>query len=113
MSVATLEGSILPERFPANRAMCAVADRGLRHPLDEPCPDIGYNVTAASRSLWYSNGPEVFHVESIMQDPNVWELISEWEDKGRAKWLAKGRAEGRVVEARALLHRSSRPVRSW
>jgi len=40
-----------------------------------------------------------------MQDPNVWELISGWEEKGRAKWLAKGRAEGRLVEARALLHR--------
>jgi hypothetical protein len=32
-----------------------------------------------------------------MQDPNVQELISEWEDKGLAK--------GRAVEARLLLHK--------
>jgi hypothetical protein len=36
-------------------------------------------------------------VESIIQDPNVQELISEWETKGRA--------EGRAVEARLLLHK--------
>lgn len=51
----------------------------------------------------------IFHVESIMQDPNVQELISEWEDKGLAKGLAKGRAEGRIkgraAEARRLLHK--------
>jgi hypothetical protein len=34
----------------------------------------------------------IFHVESIIQDPNVQELIREWEDKGRA------------TEARRLLH---------
>jgi len=39
----------------------------------------------------------IFHVESIMQDPNVQELISEWEDKGLVK--------GRAVEARLLLHK--------
>jgi hypothetical protein len=27
----------------------------------------------------------IFHVESIIQDPNVQELIREWEDKGRAE----------------------------
>jgi len=37
----------------------------------------------------------IFHVESIIQDPNVQELIREWEDKGRS--------EGRVDEARSLL----------
>jgi hypothetical protein len=59
----------------------------------------------------------IFHVESIMQDPNVKELISEWEDKGlvkgrveglakgRVEGLAKGRVEGRAVEARLLLHK--------
>jgi hypothetical protein len=36
-------------------------------------------------------------MESIMQDPNVQELIHEWEDKGRA--------EGRAAEARLLLHK--------
>jgi hypothetical protein len=37
------------------------------------------------------------HVESIIQDPNVQELIREWEDKGRDK--------GRAEEARRLLHK--------
>jgi hypothetical protein len=36
-------------------------------------------------------------MESIIQDPNVQELIREWEDKGRA--------EGRAEEARMLLYR--------
>jgi hypothetical protein len=35
----------------------------------------------------------IFHVESIMQDPNVQELINEWGDKAR------------VEEARSLLHK--------
>ena len=34
-------------------------------------------------------------MESIIQDPNVQELIREWEDKGRS--------EGRADEARSLL----------
>ena len=34
-------------------------------------------------------------MESIMQDPNVQDLIREWEDKGRV--------EGRADEARSLL----------
>ncbi len=37
----------------------------------------------------------IFHVESIIQDPNVQELIREWEDKGRAEGRSEGRAEGR------------------
>jgi flagellar biosynthesis/type III secretory pathway protein FliH len=60
-------------------------------------------------------------VESIIQDPNVQELINEWKDKGRAEGrakglakglaegraegLAKGRAKGRAAEARLLLHK--------
>ena len=42
----------------------------------------------------------IFHVESIIQDPNVQELIREWEDKGRAEGRTEGRAEGRT-EGRA------------
>ena len=38
-------------------------------------------------------------MESIIQDPNVQELIREWEDKGRTQ----GRSEGRADEARSLL----------
>jgi predicted transposase YdaD len=59
----------------------------------------------------------IFHVESIIQDPNVQELIREWEDKGHAKGRteghtegrtegrAEGRTEGRAAEARLLLHK--------
>ena len=36
-------------------------------------------------------------MESIIQDPNVQELIGEWEDKGRE--------QGRAAEARLLLHK--------
>ena len=35
-------------------------------------------------------------MESIIQDPNVQELIREWEDKGRAEGRTEGRAEGRT-----------------
>jgi len=58
-----------------------------------------YVVSAAI--LGSETARRIFHVESIMQDPNVQELISEWEDKGLVKGLAKGRA----VEARLLLHK--------
>jgi hypothetical protein len=50
-----------------------------------------YVVSAAI--LGSETARRIFHVESIMQDPNVQELISEWEGKGRA------------VEARLLLHK--------
>jgi hypothetical protein len=50
-----------------------------------------YVVSAAI--LGSDTARRIFHVESIMQDPNVQELISEWEDKGRA------------AEARLLLHK--------
>jgi hypothetical protein len=42
-----------------------------------------------------SETARIFHVESIIQDPNVQELIREWEDKGRT--------EGHADEARSLL----------
>jgi hypothetical protein len=45
----------------------------------------------------------IFHVESIMQDPNVQELIREWEDKGRDKGRVEGEALGRAEEARSML----------
>jgi hypothetical protein len=58
-----------------------------------------YVVSAAI--LGSETARRIFHVESIIQDPNVQELIREWEDKGRAKGHAAGRAE----EARRLLHK--------
>jgi hypothetical protein len=45
----------------------------------------------------------IFHVESIIQDPNVQALIREWEDKGRTEGHAEGRTEGRAEEARSML----------
>jgi hypothetical protein len=46
-------------------------------------------------------------MESLIQDPNVQELIAEWEDKGRAKGRVEGRAEGiRVALYRVLSARS-------
>jgi hypothetical protein len=68
-----------------------------------------YIVSAAI--LGSETARRIFHVESIMQDPNVQDLIREWEDKGRAKGLAEGRnegrnegrVEGRAEEARSLL----------
>ena len=50
-----------------------------------------YVVSAAI--LGSDTARRIFHVESIIQDPNVQELIGEWEDKGRA------------AEARLLLHK--------
>jgi len=54
-----------------------------------------YVVSAAI--LGSETARSIFHVESIIQDPNVQELIREWEDKGRV--------EGRAEEARRLLHK--------
>ena len=66
-----------------------------------------YMVSAAI--LGSETARRIFHVESIIQDPNVQELIREWESKGHAKGRAKGRVEGRVEgraeEARRLLHK--------
>jgi Tfp pilus assembly pilus retraction ATPase PilT len=47
----------------------------------------------------------IFHVESLIQDPNVQELIREWEEQGVAKGLATGLAAGRATEARLLLYK--------
>lgn len=58
-----------------------------------------YLVTAVM--LGSEAAQRIFHMESIIQDPNVQKLIRDWEDKGRAK----GRAEGRLEEARSILYR--------
>ena len=58
-----------------------------------------YVVSAAI--LGSATARRIFHVESIIQDPNVQELVREWEDKGRVE----GRVEGRAEEARAILHK--------
>jgi hypothetical protein len=65
--------------------------------------DLLYVVTAAI--LGCETARRLFHMESIIQDPNVQELMREWEDKGRVKGLVKGRLEGRALEARSLLYK--------
>jgi hypothetical protein len=58
-----------------------------------------YVVSAAI--LGSETAKRIFHMESLIQDPNVQELIHYWEDQGRAK----GRAEARAEAARWLLHK--------
>ncbi len=72
-------------------------DRHLTTPDRRSTMQLLYVVTAAI--LGSDTARRIFHVESIMQDPNVQELISEWSDKGRVE----GRTEGRATEARLLL----------
>jgi len=62
-----------------------------------------YLVTAAI--LGSAAAKRIFHMESIIQDPNVQELIREWEDKGRVEGRVEGLVEGRAKEARALLYK--------
>lgn len=73
-------------------------DRSLAKRDRESTMQLLYVVSAAI--LGVDTARRIFHVESIIQDPNVQELIREWEDKGRAK----GHVEGRAAEARLLLH---------
>ena len=61
--------------------------------------DLLYAVTAAI--LGSDAARRIFHVEWLMQDPNVQELRREWEGKGRDK----GVVEGRAAEARSLLRK--------
>jgi hypothetical protein len=75
------------------------ADRGMAKRDRQSTMQLLYVVSAAI--LGSDTARRIFHVESIMQDPNVQELISEWEDKGRAA----GHVEGRATEARLLLHK--------
>jgi hypothetical protein len=67
------------------------SDRGLAKRDRQSAMQLLYVVSAAI--LGSEAARRIFHVESIIQDPNVQELIGEWEDKGRA------------AEARLLLHR--------
>jgi len=70
-----------------------------------------YIMTAAI--LGSGTARRIFHMESLIQDPNVQELIREWEDKGRVEGRVEGRREGqregrdtgRAEEARRLLYK--------
>jgi hypothetical protein len=58
-------------------------DRTLPEPDRQTTMQLLYVVSAAI--LGSETARRIFHVESIIQDPNVQELINEWEDKGRVK----------------------------
>ena len=68
--------------------------RRLAQPARDTTMRLLYVVSAAI--LGADTARRIFHVESIIQDPSVQELIQEWEDKGRAKGRAEGRIEGRA-----------------
>jgi hypothetical protein len=71
------------------------SDRGLAQRDRQSAMQLLYVVSAAM--LGSDTVRRIFHVESIIQDPSVQELIGEWEDKGRE--------QGRAAEARLLLQR--------
>jgi hypothetical protein len=99
------------ETFVRSLAHEVRTSRGLTKRDRQSTMQLLYIVSAAI--LGSDTARRIFHVESIIQDPNVQQLISEWEGKGRAEGRVEGRAEGRVegrvegraVEARLLLHR--------
>ena len=78
------------EAFVQSMADEVRADRSLAKRDRQSTMQLLYVVSAAI--LGVDTARRIFHVESIIQDPNVQELIREWEDKGRA------------AEARLLLH---------
>jgi hypothetical protein len=86
------------EAFVRTLAEDVQADRTLTRRDRHGTMQLLYIVSAAI--LGSETARRIFHVESIIQDPNVQELINEWKDKGRAEGRTEGRAEGRT-EGRA------------
>jgi hypothetical protein len=82
------------EAFVREIAQQVLTDRQLTEHDRRSTLQLLYIVTAAI--LGSDTARRIFHVESIIQDPNVQELISEWADKGRAEGRVEGRAEGRA-----------------
>jgi hypothetical protein len=82
------------ERFVRTVARDVLADRTLTERDRRSTMQLLYIVSAAI--LGSETARRIFHVESIIQDPSVQELIREWEDKGRAKGRSEGRTEGRA-----------------
>jgi len=70
------------------------ADRKMTRRDRRSATQLLYVVSAAI--LGSNVARRIFHVESIIQDPNVQELIAEWEDNGRRKGRIEGRTEGRI-----------------
>ena len=73
--------------------------RGLSSSERQTTTQLLYLVTAAI--LGDETARRIFHMEWLLEDPNVQRLIREWEDKG----LAKGRDKVRADEARLLLYK--------
>lgn len=90
---AAMQGA--DESFVRTLADEVLADRRMTKRDRESTMQLLYVVSAAI--LGVDTARRIFHVESIIQDPNVQQLISEWEDKGRAK--------GRVEAARLHLNK--------
>jgi hypothetical protein len=83
---------VVPTRgFVRSLADEVLTDRGLAERDRRSTMQLLYVVSAAM--LGSVTARRIFHVESIIQDPSVQELINEWESKGR------------VDGARLLLHK--------
>jgi hypothetical protein len=89
------------EEFVRALADEVTADRKMTRRDRRSATQLLYVVSAAI--LGSDTARRIFHVESIIQDPNVQELIAEWEDKGRAEGRVEGRIEGRVDGVRGML----------
>jgi hypothetical protein len=94
---AAMQGA--DEAFVRKLADDVRSDRNLEPRDRHSAMQLLYVVSAAI--LGSDTARRIFHVESIIQDPNVQELIGEWEAKGEARGLEQGRAG----EARRLLYR--------
>lgn len=80
------------EAFARKLAQELQADRVMSESDRQNTTQLLYVVVAAI--LGSNVARRIFHVESIIQDPNVQELIAEWENKGVVRGLSQGRAEG-------------------
>jgi hypothetical protein len=71
-----------------------VADRRMAQHDRHSTIQLLYMISAAI--LGADTARRIFHVESIIQDPSVQELIREWADKGRDEGRAEGERKGRA-----------------
>lgn len=94
------------EKFVSALADEVRADRSLAERDRASAMQLLYLVSAAI--LGSDAARRIFHMESLIQDPSIQELVAEWEDKGRAEGRATGRVEGirealyRVLSVRAF-----------
>jgi hypothetical protein len=95
-------------------------DRGLTKRDRQNTMQLLYVVSAAI--LGSDTARRIFHVESIIQDLNVQELIREWEDKGHAKGerkalltLLRTRGLSATAEERAMIEgcTDSKKLEKW